>query len=357
MGKTNYLKLGSALAFLALAAVSCWATQESLHLLLPSWPQALCWVVTVAFFFIASWGTKLIVDSFNANAYVEKRGLRLLAGIGIMLVFWLIFSMPTNTHTFFYRNAISGVASSDSTATKGYLDQLKNNTVTEKKIQEKQTEVENAVWSKFGELKAEILNDANPGFGPNAKRILADFAYLLLEKEIKPPSFTGTSEQQRQNLVTAYRAKIQTLLDTRLANIRTSMLTPDEDTYKRQAAADWTNLDLYEGALKDGNADLEDADDVKELDNRLTKAYSTIRNYQQYVIFQPGDEEQYIPEDGHQQVTKVKKMLSVFDVWKDFLAGNYKGQGLIIWVLLSILVDLGAFIFFDMAFKKDEYSI
>ena len=131
MGKTNYLKLGSALAFLALAAVSCWATQESLHLLLPSWPQALCWVVTVAFFFIASWGTKLIVDSFNANAYVEKRGLRLLAGIGIMLVFWLIFSMPTNTHTFFYRNAISGVASSDITATKGYLDQLKNNTVTE----------------------------------------------------------------------------------------------------------------------------------------------------------------------------------------------------------------------------------
>lgn len=357
MGKTNYLKLGSALAFLALAAVSCWATQESLHLLLPSWPQALCWVVTVAFFFIASWGTKLIVDSFNANAYVEKRGLRLLAGIGIMLVFWLIFSMPTNTHTFFYRNAISGVASSDITATKGYLDQLKNNTVTEKKIQEKQTEVENAVWSKFGELKAEILNDANPGFGPNSKRILADFADLLLVKEIKPLSFTGTSEQQRQKLVTAYRAKIQTLLDTRLANIRTSMLTPDEDTYKRQAAADWTNLDLYEGALKDGNADLEDADDVKELDNRLTKAYSTIRNYQQYVIFQPGDEEQYIPEDGHQQVTKVKKMLSVFDVWKDFLAGNYKGQGLIIWVLLSILVDLGAFIFFDMAFKKDEYSI
>ena len=357
MGKTNYLKLGSALAFLALAAVSCWATQESLHLLLPSWPQALCWVVTVAFFFIASWGTKLIVDSFNANAYVEKRGLRLLAGIGIMLVFWLIFSMPTNTHTFFYRNAISGVASSDITATKGYLDQLKNNTVTEKKIQEKQTEVENAVWSKFGELKAEILNDANPGFGPNAKRILADFADLLLVKEIKPLSFTGTSEQQRQKLVTAYRAKIQTLLDTRLANIRTSMLTPDEDTYKRQAAADWTNLDLYEGALKDGNADFEDADDVKELDNRLTKAYSTIRNYQQYVIFQPGDEEQYIPEDGHQQVTKVKKMLSVFDVWKDFLAGNYKGQGLIIWVLLSILVDLGAFIFFDMAFKKDEYSI
>lgn len=357
MGKMNYKKLGFALAFFALAAVSCWATQESLHLLLPGWPQILCWIVTVAFFIVASLGTKMIVDAFNRNAYVERRGLRLVAGIIIMIVFWLIFSMPTNTHTFFYRNAIAGVASTDITATKSYLDQLKNNTVTEKKIQEKQTEVENAVWSKFGELRAEILNDANPGFGPNAKRILADFADLLQVKDVQPLSHTGTSEQQRQKLVTAYRSKIQTLLDSRLANIRTSMLTPDEDTYKSQAAADWANLDLFEGAVKDGSADLENAEDIKELDDRLTKGYATIRNYQQYVVFQAGDEEQYIPRDGRQQVTKVKKMLSVFDVWKDFLSGTYKGQGLIIWVLLSVLVDVAAFIFFSLAFSKDEYSL
>ena len=352
MGQNNLLRIISLVAFLALAGVSCWATQESLHLLLPSWPSVLCWVVTIAFFVIASWGTKLIVDSMNQNVYIEKRGTKFICGILVVLVFWLLFSMPTNTHTFFYRNAISGIAASDITTTKTYLDQLRNNTVTEKKIQDKQNEISNKVWSKFGELEAEIENDANPGFGPNAKRILAEFADLLQVKEIQPLSYNGTSQQQRTKLINAYRGKIKTLLDTRLTNVRNSMLAPDESTYKKQATADWKNLDLFETAINDGSADLNNADDVNELNGRLVKSYSTIKNYNQYIEFQDGDREQYVPSEG-EAVTKVKRMLSVFDVWKDFLSGKYRGHGLIIWVLLSVLVDVGAFIFFDIAFKKE----
>jgi len=356
MGQNNYLKIISVIAFIALASVSCWATQESLHLLLPSWPQAICWVVTIAFFIIASWGTKLVVDSLNQNVFVDGRGKKLCAGILIVLVFWLVFSMPTNTHTFFYRNTINSIASFDITTTKSYLDQLKNNTLTEKKILDKQTETSNAVWSLFREFVAEIRNDANPGIGPNARRILTEFATLLQVKEIKPLSYLGTSEQQREKLVIAYRAKIQMLLDTRLMNIRNSMITPDEDTYKKQASADWTNLDLMESAINNHDADLNSADDVNELNKRLEKGYSTIKNYHQYIEFLDGDKDQYLPENG-EPITKVKRMLSVFGVWKDFLAGKYAGYGMIIWVIMSILVDLGAFIFFDIAFKKDQYSI
>ena len=69
MNQTNYLKLFSVLAFLAFAAVSCWATAESLQLLLPSWPIFACWIVTIGFFIIASLGTKMIVDSLNQNIY------------------------------------------------------------------------------------------------------------------------------------------------------------------------------------------------------------------------------------------------------------------------------------------------
>lgn len=356
MGQNNILKIISVFAFIALAAVSCWATQESLHLLLPSWPQAICWIVTVAFFIIASVGTKLIVDSLNQNVYIEKRGMKLLGGILIVLVFWLMFSMPTNTHTFFYRNAIGSIASEDITTTKGYLDQLKNNTLTEKKIQDKQTEVSNEIWSKFAELEAEIKNDANPGMGPNAKRILAEFATMLQVPKIDPLSYKGTSEQQRQQLCNAYRQKISILLENRLANIRYSMIAPDENTYKSLASADWKNLDLMEQAINSGEADLNDADDVNDLNGRLVKGYSTIKTYQQYVDFVGSDKEQYLPETGN-AVTKVKRMLSVFDVWKDFISGKYSGHGLIIWILLSVLVDIGAFIFFDIAFKKGQYTI
>ena len=56
MNENKFLKIFCILAFFAFAAVSCWATAESLHLLLSTWPIAMCWIVTIGFFFIASWG-------------------------------------------------------------------------------------------------------------------------------------------------------------------------------------------------------------------------------------------------------------------------------------------------------------
>jgi hypothetical protein len=361
MGQKNTLKIVSVIAFIALASVSCWATQESLHLLLESWPQFLCWIVTIAFFIIASLGTKLIVDSLNQNVYVVGRGKKLIGGILILLFFWLIFSMPTNTHTFFYRSSIESITSSDISTTKGYLDQLKNNTLTETKIRDKQTEFSNQVWSLFADLESEIRNDANPGFGPNAKRILSNFATLLEVNKVEPLSYNDKSEQGRVKLVDAYRTKIDILMQTKLTNIRNSMIAPDEEIYKAQASTDWQNLDFAENMIKSGDVDLNNASNIKDVNNRLVHGYSTIKTYSNYIDFNTGDKEQYLPtnEDGSpkQAVTKVERMLSVFDVWKDFLNGKYAGRGLIIWVLLSILVDIGAFVFFDIAFKKDQYTI
>lgn len=106
MNENSYLKISCIVLYLAFAAISCWATAESLHLLLPDWPLVAAWAVTIGFFFIASWGTKMITDSLNQDIYMDNRGLHLLGGIFIVLVFWLLCSMPTNTHTFFYRSHV-----------------------------------------------------------------------------------------------------------------------------------------------------------------------------------------------------------------------------------------------------------
>lgn len=175
MEQKNYLKLIWTVAFIAFAAVSCWATAESLHLLLSSWPLAMCWVVTVGFFIIASLGTKMIVDSLNQNIYLEKRGLRLVGGIVIVLIFWLICSMPTNTHTFFYRTVINDKVNTDISTTRGYLSQIKNNTNNKTQATVKVNELKNNVDVLLGELEAEIKNEVNPGFGPKSKEILPQF--------------------------------------------------------------------------------------------------------------------------------------------------------------------------------------
>lgn len=351
MNDNVFLKIFCLVAFLAFAAVSCWATAESLHLLLSTWPKVMCWVVTVGFFFIAAWGTKLIVDSCNQKIYLEKRGLRFCGGILILLAFWLCCSMPTNTHTFFYRNVINDQVTNDLSNTEDYLVQIKDNVVTETKIKIKCTQVQNDVEIKLGDLKSEIDNEANPGFGPKSKAILRDFAGLLGVPKIEPLSYRGTSVQDRQRLYDAYRTKIYLLLESRILNIVKEM-TPPNDNHQKQAAKDYKNLQLVEKYIQDGTLNLNDAEDIKKICDRLNEGYATIRNYQQFVDFKNQSDE--IAYTSPNAVTKVKRMTSVFDVWKDFIKGEYAGRGFLFWVIISILVDVAAFIFFDIAFKKRE---
>lgn len=293
----------------------------------------------------------MIVDSLNQKIYLEKRGLRLLGGILILLIFWLACSMPTNTHTFFYRSVIHDKVISDIATTEGYLIQIRDNVTTETRIKIRLAELEKKVDVKLGELKAEIENDANPGFGPKAKAILRDFAEILGVAKIEPLTFKGTSIQDRQKLYDAYRQKMYILMEARKLNIIKEM-TPANNNHQKQADKDYKNLELVKKYIEDGTLDLNNADDIKSICDRLNESYATIRTYKQFVDFK--DETDQVAYTAPNAVTKVKRMISVFSVWEDFLAGKYEGHGFFFWVLISILVDVAAFIFFDIAFKKRE---
>lgn len=351
MEQKNYLKLIWMVAFIVFAAVSCWATAESLHLLLSSWPLAMCWVVTVGFFIIASLGTKMIVDSLNQDIYLEKRGLRLVGGIVIVLIFWLICSMPTNTHTFFYRTVINDKVNTDISTTRGYLSQIKNNTNNKTQATVKVNELKNNVDVLLGELEAEIKNEVNPGFGPKSKEILRKFATLLEVDKVEPLSYKGTSKQDRDKLCDAYRTKIYILAENRATNIMAHILSPNSDNIK-EVKRDDENLALVKKYIGDKTINLNDAEDVEDVCDKLNTAYNTVKKNSDFINFSSKTDEANYTADN--PITKVKRMISVFDVWEDFMAGEYAGHGFMFWIIISILVDIAAFIFFDLAFKKRE---
>lgn len=351
MEQKNYLKLIWMVAFIAFAAVSCWATAESLHLLLSSWPLAMCWVVTVGFFIIASLGTKMIVNSLNQDIYLEKRGLRLVGGIVIVLIFWLICSMPTNTHTFFYRTVINDKVNTDISTTRGYLSQIKNNTNNKTQATVKVNELKNNVDVLLGELEAEIKNEVNPGFGPKSKEILRKFATLLEVDKVEPLSYKGTSKQDRDKLCDAYRTKIYILAENRATNIMAHILSPNSDNIK-EVKRDDENLALVKKYIGDKTINLNDAEDVEDVCDKLNTAYNTVKKNSDFINFSSKTDEANYTADN--PITKVKRMISVFDVWEDFMAGEYAGHGFMFWIIISILVDIAAFIFFDLAFKKRE---
>lgn len=352
MEQKNYLKILWVAAFAAFAAVSCWATAESLHLLLSTWPLAMCWVVTIGFFIIASIGTKMIVDSLNQNIYMEKRGMRLIGGLIIVLIFWLVCSMPTNTHTFFYRTLINDMVTTDISTTRGYLGQIKNNTNNKNQAAVKVNELKNNVDVLLGELEAEIKNEANPGFGPKSKDILRRMAALLGVDKIEPLTFKGTSKQDRDKLCDAYRTKVYILADSKATNIMAHILSPNTDNLK-EVKHDDENLALVKKYIDDQTIDLNDAEDIKDVCDKLNTGYNTIKKNKEFVNFSSKADEAIYTADN--PVTKVKRMIDVFKVWEDFLKGEFAGHGFIFWVIISILVDIAAFMFFDLAFKKEDY--
>lgn len=354
MGQNKYLKIFSICAFAAFATVSCWATAESLHLLLPSFPSILCWIVTIGFFVIASIGSKMIVDSFNQNIYMEKRGVRLIGGLFLLLIFWLVCSMPTNTHTFFYRTCITDVTLDDLKNTEGYLIDIRDNTFAEEKFRLQCADLKGKVNAKLEDLRLEI-NGPDKGDGPKAQEILVEISQLLKCAQINKINGPTATQQQRTRLVNDYRDKILQQVEIREAAIYLELIDKKKvEQAKKDATTDIKNVqNAVMGLNEMKNSGVQDDATINTANTILKGAYSTVKNYQNMVVFKSdADKEIYTAEN---QVTRTTRLLSVVDTWTDFVKGKYAGRGFIFWIIISILVDVAAFIFFDIAFKKSEY--
>ena len=107
MGNNNFMKIFAIFAWLVFAAVSCWATAESLFLSFSggaAFPRWVFWVIVIGFYVLTSLGTKWIVEGVSEN-YSENKVGKLVGGLIIVILFWFVISMPTNAHTFLYKKA------------------------------------------------------------------------------------------------------------------------------------------------------------------------------------------------------------------------------------------------------------
>lgn len=347
MEQRNYLKVFCAVAFIAFAAVSCWATVESLHLLLPSIPVVFVWILTIGFFFIASWGSKMIVDSLNKNVYTENPGLKLLGGVFIMLIFWLICSMPTNTHTFFYKDTIKDVAITDLETTMGYLVSLEKDEVAHAKIEHDWAIFQNEVWGIFEELRIEVKNPSRPGIAEQCENILLKLDGKLGVKvgRISPKSnnLKGWNEVLEQ-----YRTSITNILEKKKQEYADRYIGVSDKDVKKRIATNKANIKKV----------LNDIHKMSSINDQvminaglvLTESYALIGKYSDRLDLKDADKQVYTGN----AISKTARMLSVWDVWMDFFNGKIARGKFIFWIIISILVDIAGFIFFDMAFKKED---
>lgn len=346
MNQPNYLKLFSLVAFLAFATFSCILTANSL-MLSKLLPPVLCWVATIGFFVIASYGTKLILDSTNQNIYCEKRGLKLILGLIMLIVFWLLCSMPTNTHTLMYNNTINEKVAADVTMAKDYVEQIATDHVNQMKINHEIAELRAYVNTECSTLCREIINPNNPGDGERARMHLHNIEEKLQCGSLAISGgdrlYTAADREERAN---EYRNAINGALETRIKQIRESGQAARQTS---EAHANLKALDEIDRKLVNGTLNLKDPDQIENVIKTLDKSYALIGQNVDYINFKEGHRDLFKVKEPQ---SKIKRMTSVFDVWSDFLSGDLGGKSFWYSILISILVDIAAFIFFDIAFKK-----
>ncbi len=344
--------IGCIIAFLILAGISCWATEQSLHLLLPAgWPEILVWGITIAFFMVASFGTKMITDTLIATSFIDNRRLKLFGGILLVVFFWLLMSMPTNTHTFFYNDKIGSVITKDIETTNKYLLQIitrgtASNTIV---LDARGKEIKDSVENLRTHIVAQFNGDEAPyqsGDGPIIGIYLKEINDILNSQIQQGPN----RYSKDQSILNNYHIEINKALTDAL---KTHTISEQSvDTAKRQKKRLAALNDSIQDHISTGN--LSEAE-IKQCEKELKDGYNIIATNKLFIDFDKDsdDEMVYTKENAE---TRTKRMASVIDVFfVDFLQGKYPAS---FWyyVILSILVDVAAFIFFDIALKKDNNS-
>ena len=352
MGQTNYLKLFSAVAFVAFAAVSCWATVESLHVWQPSIPPIGLWIFTIGTYVIASLGTKWLVEGMRVNqVYVDHTKLRIFGGLLLILLFWIIYSLPTNTHTFYYHEQIKSTIKDDLDNTEKLLKSLNNDELANEQLQQGWDSFRASIKNLEAELTAEVNHTERPGVGEHVENILLRIEQKLNEVKasendedvhllrMKP---TANSTSAWNEVVKKYQSQIEIIMEGKFKIYQDKYIGINDKQTKKSFTDHLNNITKLKGAIY--NMTTIDNDVILAANNEIENARKLIKQY--------SDKIKTADRNQASQVTNTAKLLDTYGVWNDFFKGNHQTLSFLTWIMIAFLLDLSSFIFFDIAFCK-----
>lgn len=343
MGRKTPFQIICLLAFVAFAAVSCYLTVDSIHLSLPGIPKWCLWIAVVGIYVLTSYGTKMIADSFNRNIIMDKRGSKLVGGLIIVLVTWLLVSFPTNVHSLFYMKMSKPTAKSEQLYLINQFKQLTDKDVAEAKFNEDFGNKVKKVNAAKTALEAEIEHPERPGVGDNAERCLQKVEEELGIKigTITRLSHIGRSQKEINTAIKFYSNQIDGQLKIQ---------------QEQQALQLVNHMKNFQREVKELKVQIKNMNtNISNLDNSEYDSEETLTQSRQLILtasetlVSKGIKNNY---NGYSS----ERLTNVTKVWADLFNGKFKATdyGLVYWILFSLVIDLAAFCFFNVSFKEND---
>lgn len=348
-GENKFLKIFSLIAFAAFALVSCWSTTESLFLTLEGAdiPKWVFWIGVVGLYVLTSMCFKLMLDTFNQNIYMEKRTLKFFVGLLGILILWIVFSMPTNAHTFFYKQMAKDTAVKELKHVDSELSNLTDTTTYITKYNDEWNEYESKVMLALDQLKHEINDPHKLGFGDIAESKLAHIENLFGVKigTIDRRGTRNTSQRERNEVCKYYDNVVKEQLDVK----RTQHST--------KVQAFLTDFQVKINKVKPIRHNIQKV--LNDLDNPAFNKEDVLKQARQVIGTSYAELESSFGNlyEKDPNVYRSDRLLKVTKVWGDYFKGEFKDTDYTFWywILLSVIIDIAAFAFFDIAFKRDDF--
>ena len=342
------LKIFALIAFLAFAAVSCWSTTESLFLTLQDAqiPKWVFWIAVVGLYVLTAICTKMFIDSFNQNVYIEHRRLKFLVGLFGIILLWISFSMPTNAHTFFYKQMAKNTAIKELKYVDGELEKLSNENAFLLTYNAEWNKYEADVLNALAGVKREITDFQNTGTGDKTEARIVDVEDLLGLKTGTIARIKARNNTQKElNKVCEYYDKaVKEQLDIKKQQHEAKVSAALEDFQDKMTPVVSLRKDIQVT--------------IAQLDDPQYDKEAVLKNSRDIIVrsYAELDKQYGGLYTQNENIYRSDRLVKVIKVWSDYFNGKFKNTDYTLWywILLSIIVDIAAFAFFDIAFKKSD---
>lgn len=334
------------IAFVLAALFSCWATSTSLLLMMPTLfspnpiiRTIMVWVLVFLVFVLSSMSIKWIIDALRNEC--DNRRTMFWGGLATLIVTWILISLPTNAHTFFYNQQIGAVLSEDLTNTENYSQQLANRSNVDSAFYDLEKRVLSE-WSKFeDEVKT---GETGSGFGKYAAAHISEINKLMGSEYLLPTP--ENTHRTNDAINTMLLNEWKRLLQQKLSEKKLDQYAASKEIAK-DAQDDIKKMHLMQDTVQNliaTNRISEMASEpvIRQTNAVLQDAYTTIKNGSSFVKFNKGDKEIYTADNIE---TRTSRFFNPYVVMYDFFCGKYTWT-FIFWILLSIVIDLMGFFFY-----------